>query len=91
MRNYVECCIGGDPALPEMTLGGRHSLRPGDILMLCTDGLWSGVTDAQVANLGQDSRRTLRESLQELGECAVEATAPYADNTTAAAVRWLGD
>ena len=20
MRNYVECCIGGDPALPEMTL-----------------------------------------------------------------------
>lgn len=91
MRNYVECCIGGDPALPEMTLGGRHVLRSGDILLLCTDGLWSGVTDVQVASLGQDGRRTLRESLQDLGERAVKATAPYADNTTAVAVRWLGD
>jgi PPM family protein phosphatase len=28
MRNYVECCIGGDPVLPEMSLSGRRS-RPG--------------------------------------------------------------
>ena len=45
MRNYVECCIGGDPVLPEMTLSGRRSLLPGDILLLCSDGLWSGLTE----------------------------------------------
>jgi serine/threonine protein phosphatase PrpC len=90
MRNYVECCIGGDPVLPEMTLSGRRALKPGDILLLCSDGFWSGLTDEQVAKLGQNQEQTLRESLAQLGAMAVQATAPFADNTTAAAVRWLG-
>ena len=90
MRNFVECCIGGDPALPEMSLSGRHTLQPGDLVLLCTDGLWSSLTDAQVASLGQPADRSLRESLDELGARAVQAAAPFADNTTAAALRWLG-
>jgi serine/threonine protein phosphatase PrpC len=90
MRNYVECCIGGDPVLPEMTLSGRRVLEPGDILMLCSDGFWSGLTDEQVATLGRDSEQSLRDSLAELGARAVLASAPFADNTTAAAIRWLG-
>lgn len=90
MRNYVECCIGGDPVLPEMTLGGRRALQPGDLVLLCSDGLWAGLTDAQIAGLGQSPGRSLRESLADLGTLAVQATTPFADNTTAAAVRWLG-
>jgi serine/threonine protein phosphatase PrpC len=90
MRNYVECCIGGDPALPEMSLGGRRALQPGDVLLLCTDGLWSGVKDEQIAALGGGSGHSLRDGLAELGALAVHDTAPFADNTTAAAVRWLG-
>lgn len=90
MRNFVECCIGGDPALPEMSLSGRHTLQPGDLVLLCTDGLWSSLTDEQVASLGQPPDRSLRESLDELGARAVQAAAPFADNTTAAALRWLG-
>ncbi len=90
MRNYVECCIGGDPALPEMSLGGRRGLRPGDVILLCSDGLWTGVSEQQIASLWQSGKRNLREELACLGERAVRTTAPYADNTTAAAVRWLG-
>jgi serine/threonine protein phosphatase PrpC len=90
MRNYVECCIGGDPALPEMSLGGRRPLLPGDVLLLCSDGLWTGLKDEQIAALGQDAGRGLRASLAELGARAVYNTAPFADNTTAAAVRWRG-
>jgi serine/threonine protein phosphatase PrpC len=90
MRNYVECCIGGDPALPEMTLSGRRALVPGDVLMLCSDGLWSGLGDQQVASLSTSPRDHLREALVTLGEQAVSNSAPYADNTSAAAVRWLG-
>jgi serine/threonine protein phosphatase PrpC len=90
MRNYVECCIGGDPTLPEMTLGGRRVLKPGDVLMLCSDGLWSGLTDEQVATLGRTAGQSLRDSLADLGSRAVLTSAPFADNTTAAAIRWLG-
>jgi serine/threonine protein phosphatase PrpC len=90
MRNYVECCIGGDPTLPEMSLGGRRALLPGDVLLLCSDGLWSGLRDEQIATLAQDGGSNLRDRLSELGTRAVHATAPFADNTTAAAVRWLG-
>jgi len=90
MRNYVECCIGGDPVLPEMSLGGRRALLSGDVLLLCSDGLWSGLTDEQIAALGQDGGRSLRDRLEDLGVRAVSHTAPFADNTTAAAVRWHG-
>jgi serine/threonine protein phosphatase PrpC len=90
MRNYVECCIGGDPVLPEMTLSGRRALKPGDLLLLCSDGLWSGLTEEQVASLGRSPEQTLRDSLAEIGARAVLSSAPFADNTTAAAIRWLG-
>jgi serine/threonine protein phosphatase PrpC len=90
MRNYVECCIGGDPALPEMSLGGRRLLQAGDVLLLCSDGLWSGLKDDQITALSENGGRTLRERLADLGARAVYNTAPFADNTTAAAVRWLG-
>lgn len=90
MRNYVECCIGGDPALPEMSLSGRRALLAGDLLLLCSDGLWAGLKDEQIAGLGQDAGRGLREGLADLGARAVLNSAPFADNTTAAAVRWLG-
>jgi PPM family protein phosphatase len=90
MRNYVECCIGGDPVLPEMTLSGRRVLQSGDVLMLCSDGLWSALPEAQIASLSVDPALALRDALTRLGERAVTNSAPYADNTTAAAIRWLG-
>jgi serine/threonine protein phosphatase PrpC len=90
MRNYVECCIGGDPVLPEMSLSGRNPLQAGDVLLLCSDGLWSGLTDEQIAALSLPAERGLRDALTDLGQRALAGTAPFADNTTAAAVRWLG-
>lgn len=91
MRNFVECCIGGDPVLPEMSLSSRRALQPGDIVLLCSDGFWTGLADVQIASISQSRGRGLQESLADLGERAVQATAPLADNTTAAAVRWLGE
>ncbi len=88
MRNYVECCLGGDAALPEMSLSSRRRLKSGDVLLLCTDGLWSNLKDQDFARLALPSPKALRESLAELGAEAVQASAPYSDNTSAAVLRW---
>ena len=88
MRNYVECCLGGDAALPEMSISTRRRLKPGDMLLLCTDGLWANLKDQDLARFAQTAGKPLRDSLNELGTQAVAASAPYSDNTSAAALRW---
>lgn len=90
MRNYVECCLGGDPVLPDMSLTRRRPLDPGDVLLVCTDGLWGALEDDEIAaELGGPG--ALREKLLGLGERAVKRAGAAGDNTSAAALRWLGD
>jgi serine/threonine protein phosphatase PrpC len=91
MRNFVECCLGGDPAIPEMTIGGRQPLQPGDVLMLCSDGIWANLRDADIAAFFRDEPENLRAWLEALGRRAVQASAPFSDNSTAAVLRWNGD
>ncbi len=90
MRNFVECCLGGDPAIPEMTVGGRHLLEPGDVLLLCTDGIWANLRDSDIAGFFRDDNQELRAWLEALGRRAVQASSPFSDNSTAAVLRWLG-
>jgi PPM family protein phosphatase len=91
MRNFVECCLGGESIVPEMTLSGRQRLEDGDVIMACTDGVWSNLKDAEIATLlkpqgsGNGSTRT---ALEKLVERAVAASAPRSDNATAASIVW---
>jgi PPM family protein phosphatase len=96
MRNYVECCLGGDPILPDMTLTRRRPLESGDVLMVCTDGLWSGLKDTEIAaelaapaGPAGSPATPLRDKLLELGQRAVTRSGAASDNTSAAALRWL--
>jgi len=91
MRNFVECCLGGDPAIPEMTISGRHLLQAGDVLLLCTDGIWANLRDADIAAFFRDDSQELRAWLEALGRRAVQASAPFSDNSTAAVLRWLSN
>ncbi|HEV7432023.1 MAG TPA: PP2C family serine/threonine-protein phosphatase, partial [Steroidobacteraceae bacterium] len=49
MRNFVESCLGGEVLLPEMDVSPRQALEVGDVLLVCTDGLWAGVNDEEIA------------------------------------------
>lgn len=89
MRNFVECCLGGDPILPDMTLGKRRPLESGDVLLACTDGLWAGVRDTEIAAELGATQAPLRETLTGLAERAVLRSGAASDNTSAAALRWL--
>jgi serine/threonine protein phosphatase PrpC len=91
MRNFVECCIGGDVPLPDMSITARKKLAPGDLLLLCTDGLWSGLEDTDIAAISRDVKQPVEQGLRTLAERAVARNSPYSDNTTAAAVRLLAE
>ncbi|HET7756874.1 MAG TPA: protein phosphatase 2C domain-containing protein [Steroidobacteraceae bacterium] len=90
MRNFVECCLGGDPVLPDMTLSRRRPLAANDLLLVCTDGFWGPLKDAELAG-ALNGGSGLREQLLELGSRAVKRAGGASDNTSAAALRWLGD
>lgn len=91
MRNFVECCIGGDAPVPGMTITGRQAFEKGDVLMACTDGLWTGTTDEQLAIMATRDDEPLAENLKAISLRALSVNAPYSDNTTGTVVRWLGD
>ncbi len=88
MRNYVESCLGGDAAVPEMSISRLRPLQAGDVLLACSDGFWSGLSDEQIGEMTGAGAATLEARLTRLGRQAVKATAPYADNTSAVALRW---
>ena len=91
MRNFVECCIGGDAPVPDMSITGKQGLLAGDVLLACSDGLWSGLGDEEMALIGLPNKNGLAQSLKELSIRALNANAPYSDNTTGTALRWAGD
>jgi len=91
MRNFVECCIGGDAPVPDMSITRKQPLQHGDVLLACTDGLWSGLSDADVAGIASPGENNIGENLKALSIKALNVNSPYSDNTTGAALRWLGN
>jgi serine/threonine protein phosphatase PrpC len=91
MRNFVECCIGGDAPVPDMSITNRKALERGDVLLACSDGLWSGLSDKEMAEIGIPGDSNLIENLKNLSIKALNVNSPYSDNTTGTALRWLGN
>ncbi len=91
MRNFVECCIGGDAPVPDMSITRKMPLETGDVLLACTDGLWSGTSDAEMADMATNPDSKLAENLKALSVKALTTNAPYSDNTTGAALQWFGE
>jgi serine/threonine protein phosphatase PrpC len=89
MRNFVECCIGGDAPVPDMSITSMQPLQVGDVLLACSDGLWSGLSDNDVAEIGAPGDDNLAENLKALSIKALNVNSPYSDNTTGTALRWL--
>jgi len=87
-RNKVLNCLGS-PFEPTIELGGAPELEPGDLLMLCSDGVWSAYDEDTVCD--RLSGTPVAEGIPMLVRDAVETLGPFADNATAVAMRWEGD
>lgn len=87
-RNMVTRCVGGELARAEPSLSGPSTLEPGDMLLLCSDGLWGAVSEPDIL-LGLN-RRNLDQAAFTLASQAEVNNYPHADNTTLIALRWQG-
>lgn len=84
LRNRVLSCLGGD-VTPHIEVSPAVRLRDGDLLALCTDGVWSPLGDRLVSELG---RTALTTTVPNLLATAEQMAGPGADNLTLIALRW---
>jgi serine/threonine protein phosphatase PrpC len=84
-RNKIFSCLGGlvDPVID---LSKRTALRNGDILVLCTDGLWSVMQHGEMADT-LTSTPILKTAPQMMRE-AEQRGGPDGDNLSTIVVRW---
>ena len=87
-RHMVEYCLGVDEHTPPIPTIEPRELQAGDIVLLCTDGLWSQLGEASIVERLNNSK-DLQITLQALAEDAVRAGYPQSDNVTAVALRAL--
>jgi protein phosphatase len=86
-RNKLYNCLGAS-APPKVELSRQASLQPGDILLLCSDGLWSVLPDTEIAH--RLSAATIVQAVPELIAMATAIAGSRGDNTTALAIQWQG-
>jgi PPM family protein phosphatase len=86
-RNKVLNCLGS-PIEPTVEIGGPENLLPGDVLMLCSDGVWSALGDIEVCTAF--ARTPVNVAVPRLVQMAIEREGDGADNTTALAMQWEG-
>ena len=84
-RNVLFTCLGS-PGKPVVDTAGPLLLQPGDRLLLCSDGLWGTVADAQIVDML--ANRPISDAVPDLVEQALRAGGPTCDNVSVLAVDW---
>jgi serine/threonine protein phosphatase PrpC len=86
-RNKIYNCLGG-MMLPEVDLSKRTPIEPGDILMLCSDGLWSTLSANEIGSIL--GAYPLDQAIPELMDHAELRGGQDGDNLSAIAMTWGG-
>lgn len=84
-RNKIYSCLGS-PTLPEIEFSRKTPLEHGDILLLCTDGLWGIIAGEQMATALKGAN--LLQGIPMLLSQAEVKGGAHGDNLSAVAVRW---
>jgi protein phosphatase len=86
-RNRIFNCIGAF-VVPKVEVVEKVALRAGDTLLLCTDGLWCGLSDRDIVEAF--GHATVMRAVPELMDKAIAEVGPDPDNCTAIAMGWAG-
>jgi len=87
-RSGVSKCLGGKKVLPDIEITPPMPLHDGDVLLLCTDGIWSQLKEARLEALILSTNGSLNERTSNLVDEAVKSAHPNSDNATALALCW---
>ncbi len=88
LRNFVTRSVGGiaEPEV-EASIEGPRELYPGDILLLCSDGLWGPLSETRIHQWIADPALQLPTALERMVADAESTAQPVSDNVTAAVLR----
>jgi PPM family protein phosphatase len=84
-RNILTAALGTNPDLIMDSPGQPEPLRPEDVLLICSDGLWGQVRDSEI--LGAVENKSAEQTGRRLIELARERGGP--DNITVGILRLL--
>lgn len=86
-RGVLTNCLGGWEA-PYVEIGAPVALRSGDVVLLCSDGLWGQLPEEEFAAALCDY--PLEEAVAAVAQAAEMEGGAASDNVTLLAARWLG-
>lgn len=84
-RNILLTCLGS-PSKPVFDIAGPFPVLQGDRFLLCSDGLWSSLSDVEI--VWHLARHGLSEAVPELVEEALQTGGKSSDNVTVLALEW---
>jgi serine/threonine protein phosphatase PrpC len=84
-RNKIYSCLGG-PATPEIEFSRKTPLIHGDLVLLCTDGLW-GITSGEMMAVALKGTNLLQAVPMLMSQAELKAGS-RGDNLSVVAVRW---
>lgn len=84
-RNVLFTCLGS-PIRPVFDITGPVPLLQGDRMLLCSDGLWSPLQDADIVY--HLSQKSVSEAAPDLVEEAMRKGGAHCDNVSAIAMDW---
>lgn len=83
--SHLVRCVGGRKR-PLVTLGAETRLEKGDVLLLCTDGVWRAFTDREMEKALNGER--LEDSIERMMAKSARTFRRDCDNMTAVALAW---
>jgi len=84
-RNILFTCLGS-PTKPVFDVTGPMVLQQGDKILLCSDGLWGSVEEAEIVR--HLDAQPVSEAVPELVELALRNGGDTCDNVTVIALEW---
>jgi PPM family protein phosphatase len=84
-RNILFTCLGS-PTKPVFDVTGPVTLQQGDKILLCSDGLWGTLSDAEIVR--HLSTQPVSQAVPDLVEAALRTGGEQSDNVTVIAFEW---